>query len=454
MLNALRKKLALICIVTTGILLGATAFGLLFVTERQLDRQSQITFQNNLNSLIFKLQTSRTIDSQWLSQLEAGNRLIVHIEDDGSPILFRGSWEPKTDRNQLIRQAQQKALTEYHFDVNSKPSSVINANTVTFSMEGARGDRYQAAAASLSSGGGGWQSVTLLRDLSGEQTQKQMMVLSFLGLIGGSLVILFFLSWWLSGCAIQPIEAGRRRQAEFVAAASHELRSPLAVISASISAADNDLHTGFLQTASRECGRMARLIDDLLLLASADAGTWSIHTEKIEPDTLMTQLYESFQPIAAKKGQSILLTLPEDALPDIYGDSQRLFQALSILVDNALSYTPENGQILLTASLQKRPSGLMPGGRSLELLFSVADNGPGVPLHQKERIFDRFYRGDPSRSKKEHYGLGLSVAREITERHGGIITVSDRTQGGAVFTIRLPAPQKREEQQSQTNINF
>lgn len=445
MLNSLRKKLALICILTTGILLSFTAVGLLFLTEQQLDKQSEITFQNNLNSLIYKLQTSHTIDGLWLSQLEAGNRLIVHIEDDGSPILFRGSWNPKTDRNQLIRQAQQKALTKYHFNTKAKPSSVIHASRVTFPMKGAHGDRYQGAVASLSSGGGSWQSVTLLRDLSGEQKQKLTMRLSFLGLIIGSLIILFLLSWWLSGRTIKPIEANRRRQAEFVAAASHELRSPLAVISASLSAADNGSQTKFLQIANRECGRMARLIDDLLLLASADAGTWSVHTEKIEPDTLMTQLYESFQPIAAKKGQSILLNLPEDALPPIYGDSQRLFQALAILVDNALSYTPAGGKILLDVRMQRRPTSLMSASRSLELLFSVADDGPGVPSQQKERIFDRFYRADPSRSKKEHYGLGLSVAREITERHGGVIAVSDRPEGGAVFTIRLPLSQKREE---------
>lgn len=428
MLKSLRTKLTLVFVIITGILLSVTAAAILFLSENQMDRQSEVTFQNNLNSIIYKLQSSHVIDNLWLSQLETGNHLIVEIQDNGKPILFRGSWTPKTDRSKLLETTRQRALDTYGFDSSSRPQSVISVDHVTFSLTGDQGDRYQAAVAKVPSDGKDWQSITLLRDVSVDQSQKNIMRLSFVVLIALALTLLFLFSWWFSGRTIAPIEESRQKQVEFVAAASHELRSPLAVIQASVSALSDSVpeQQRFIDTSIRECRRMAGLIDDLLFLASSDAGTWSVHTEQIEPDTLMTEVYESFLPVAQRNGQQISLQLPSDAVPEISGDRKRLFQALSVLVDNALSYTPENGSIHLTLRQEKR-----------SFLLVVEDNGPGVPEEQKSRIFERFYRGDPSRSKKEHYGLGLAVAREIAELHGGKLTVADGPEGGAAFTIQL-----------------
>lgn len=432
MLNSLRKNLTLLCVFMTGIILSLTAMGLLFLSERQMDQQSSITFQNNLNSIVYKLQSSHTIDNQWLSQLETGNQLIVHIEDNGTPILFPGSWTPESDRAALIAKVQETARTQYAFDIKTKPYSVINIDSQSFEITGDNGDEYQAAVAVIPSSGKSWQSITLLRDISADVNQKLMARLSFLGLIIAALALLFLFSWWFSGRVIAPIEESRRKQVEFVASASHELRSPLAVIQASLSAFSGAPEQGasFLAAAQRECLRMAGLIDDLLFLASSDAGTWSVRTEAIEPDTLMLELYESFEPLALKNGQNLSLSLPEEAVREIPGDKQRLFQALSVLVNNALSYTPKGGHIVLRAAEDKH-----------SLSLSVSDDGPGVPDEQKEKIFDRFYRADPSRSKKEHYGLGLAVAREIADLHGGTLTVSDAPGGGAAFTIRLAVKQ-------------
>lgn len=458
MLKSLRKKLTLICVITTGILLSSTTAGILLLSENQIDKQSALTFQNNLNSIVYKIQSSHVIDTTWLSQLETGNRLIVHIEDNGVPMLYQGSWTPKTDRSKLISAVQSAALEQYGFDAKAKPYSVIDVSSVAVDIKGAYNDQYQAAVLAIPSYNGNWQSITVLRDVSAERSEKLFLRLTFIGLIVTSVSLLYWFSWWFAGRAIKPIEESQRKQVEFIAAASHELRSPLAVIQASVSAlnknveclppspfsdsradttyitatiqdsaADAAQKNKFLNTAERECRRMARLIDDLLFLASTDAGTWTVRTESIEPDTLMTELYESFSAIARKKGQRLTLTLPEDEIKTVAGDRQRLFQALVVLTDNAMSYTPEGGSIALSAREERR-----------SLLLSVSDDGPGISNEKKKVVFDRFYCGDPSRNKKEHYGLGLSVAKEICELHGGVLAVSDTPGGGATFTITLP----------------
>lgn len=431
MLRVLRKRLTLLCVIITGVLLTAAACALLFLSESQMDRQSEVTFQNNINSLIYKLQSSHIIDRTWLSQLEAGNGLIVHIEDSGAPLLFQGSWTPPTDRAVLIHAVQKKALEDHNLDAKARPYSTIDIPSVTFPIKGNEGDTYQAAVVILPASGSSWQSITLLRDNSVDEQQKLVLRLSAISIVVVTLLLLFLFSWWFAGRSIAPIEESRKKQVEFIAAASHELRSPLAVIQASLSAAQGiectERRKHFTDTAVRESSRMAGLIDDLLFLASSDAKTWSVQQERIEPDTLMLELYDSFEPLMRSKSQTLQLLLPDEALPVLWGDQKRLFQCLSVLLDNALAYTPEGGQITLLAEIKKH-----------QLQLSVADSGPGVSDAQKGHIFDRFYRGDPSRNKKDHYGLGLAVALEIAELHGGSIQASDTPGGGATFTLCLP----------------
>lgn len=109
------------------------------------------------------------------------------------------------------------------------------------------------------------------------------------------------------------------------------------------------------------------------------------------------------------------------------GDRGRLMQVLSVLLSNAADYAPPGSAVTLEARRGKTRA-----------LITVSDQGPGVPDREKERIFDRFYRADAARSGKSHFGLGLSVARELAALHGGTLTVRDAPGGGAAFTLSLP----------------
>ena len=114
-------------------------------------------------------------------------------------------------------------------------------------------------------------------------------------------------------------------------------------------------------------------------------------------------------------------------MPPCSCDQERIRQVLAILLDNALCYTSPGGRVCLGLSFEQN-----------SFSFSVADNGPGIPAEEKKLIFERFYRSDPSRSDREHFGLGLCIASEIIKAHQGRLTVSDTPGGGSTFTVQLP----------------
>lgn len=242
---------------------------------------------------------------------------------------------------------------------------------------------------------------------------------------------LFFVSVLFVTNMLKPIKESQEKQSRFIAAASHELRSPLSVICANnsaIASVTNDSQK-FIEGIDKECKRMGRLINDMLILASADAKSWEIKKEPVETDTLLIETYEAFLPLCLQKDHSLSLELPEEALPAIISDKERLKQVLLILLDNALAYSPNNKDIILRSYTNNH-----------FLYLEVQDHGVGIADKDKKLIFDRFYRLDPSRNEKQHFGLGLSIAKEIIQLLGGKLTVRDTEGGGATFSIRIHIP--------------
>lgn len=227
---------------------------------------------------------------------------------------------------------------------------------------------------------------------------------------------------------LRPIEESRVKQTQFIAAASHELRSPLAVMLSNLSALEGagpEEQKQFEENIRAEGTRMPRLIDDMLALASADSHTWSMRGEWTEADTLVLNIYERFLGPARERDIALTVSLPEGPLPKCFCDGGRVEQALSVLLDNALCYTPPGGYVILQVRA-------LSGN---QVKFTVQDTGPGVPDEEKEQIFQRFYRADSSRQDKEHFGLGLCVAREIAKLHKGKLWVEDALGGGAAFHL-------------------
>ena len=245
---------------------------------------------------------------------------------------------------------------------------------------------------------------------------------------------------WMVALALRPTAQAWRKQREFIAAAGHELRSPLTVLKASLQAAQAPQTAAwapqFLRSASAEVDRLTRLTDDLLILAGGDAGVLRTALGKVPLDTFLIELYERYTPVAAAQGRALTLELPEQPLPAIYADAQRLEQLFAVLLGNAFDHTPPGTPVELCAEMCR-------GGKR-EVRVLVIDHGPGVPQADKACIFDRFARGDGSRTDKTHLGLGLAVAAEIAALHGAALRVQDTPGGGATFALLWPLPGKSE----------
>ena len=272
--------------------------------------------------------------------------------------------------------------------------------------------------------------ITVLHSLAQLNELIRLQYLRFLLIDLFAALAIFLFSFYFTKHLLKPIEENQKRQVQFIASASHELRTPLAVMLSSLSAmekADASHRQIFLQSIKSEGIHLSKLVNEMLTLANADNHSWSIQPENAELDTLLLDCFESFEYMANEKGLSINITLPDQSLPPCFCDPDRIKQVLAILLSNAISNTPTGGYIHLS---------LIKHGK--EFHIQVADNGIGIKDEEKKYVFDRFYRIDNSYREKEHFGLGLCIAKEIIDAHKGTITIKDTSGGGCTFIISLP----------------
>jgi signal transduction histidine kinase len=243
-----------------------------------------------------------------------------------------------------------------------------------------------------------------------------------------------FLSMVMSKRAMIPITTAFTRQREFVADASHELRTPLSVLLSSIDAMEMTLEPeekeGFVQkllvNMRQEVKRMTNLVSDLLTLARSDSNTIETRIETFDFRLQADKALESVGPLAASKQISLHLNAPETLMAT--GDPERLSQLLYILLDNAIKYTPNDGEVRLSLAKEGQ-----------QLCMKVQDNGIGISKEDQAHIFERFYRADKSRSRQMGgHGLGLSIAKWIVDTHHGTIHLTSELGKGSTFAIRIP----------------
>lgn len=246
----------------------------------------------------------------------------------------------------------------------------------------------------------------------------------------GMLLLISFMSRILIGKAVQPVEVTIRSQKRFIAAASHELKAPLSVIQANAETLCIDQADTASQKKQKvvldECGRMSTLIQSMLRLASSDAGSWKMSMKETDVDSLLIEAWEAFQESARNKNIRLELNI-EEHYPKFTGDKEHIGMVLGILIDNAVSYSMPHLSVEMGAEVQQK-----------QIVLFITDHGVGISNSDKEKVFERFYRADPSRNSKEHFGLGLCIAKEIVQLHQGIITLEDTPGGGCTFKVKLP----------------
>lgn len=222
-----------------------------------------------------------------------------------------------------------------------------------------------------------------------------------------------------------------RMQRQFMADASHELRTPVSVIQ---TAAEVTLerreredweYREALTIVNEQSTRLSRMVEDMLVLARADAGGYRLTRRPLYVDEIVAECVRAVSVVAATRDVQLVTALQLDV--SVNADDGLLRRLVTNLLDNAVQHTPPGGSVTVAVK-----------GDAASATITVSDTGSGIPPADRERVFERFVRLDPARSATSGAGLGLPIARWIAEQHGGTLTVEQTAVGGCLFVARLP----------------
>ena len=247
------------------------------------------------------------------------------------------------------------------------------------------------------------------------------------------MTLFLLISMFMAKVAVKPVKESWDRQQEFVADASHELKTPLTVILANnniLLSPERDLSEDdrkWIESNQDEAAHMKALVDQLLFLARSDSGDQKMLLSDLDLGDMIMGDVLQFEPVAFERG----ILIEPDLEPDthIEGDSTMIKQLIHILLDNACKYAAENGTIHV--SLKKERQGCT---------FSVNNPGQPIPVEDLPHIFERFYRADKARTYQDGasgYGLGLAIAQSIAQDHNGTISCTSTEEDGTTFTVRF-----------------
>ncbi len=427
MLNHLFQKLHLFFVMTIMVIVTGV-IGLSFSNHVNASEAAEVTFLQRMTVLIVnQLEEEGANAKEVLSAYEKDMSVSSKLTDAYGELLYESRTGLEDIEGQLNNVGMQIVTYSAEEEGNQAKLPAVEGMV---EMKGNHYERYLINLAHFTSEDDTNNSLTLVY----EQTPIFQMFLEqlpmYLAIWIVTLLCVSLVSRFLLKKALEPTERVMQSQKEFVASASHELKAPLAVIVANVEnmqhEAQNEGLQGNLKVIDSECMRMSRLIKDMLLLASSDAEKWTIHTSEVNVDTLLISLYEAYEPRCMKKKIKLTLDLGEELFPVIMTDKERLFQLLSIYLDNALHYSPEGKEIQIRVDMSSK-----------ELTFWIVDHGIGVEEKAKPFIFDRFYCADQSHTDKSHFGLGLSIAKELARMLQGKIGMEDTPGGGASFFFTL-----------------
>ena len=235
---------------------------------------------------------------------------------------------------------------------------------------------------------------------------------------------------------LSELERAEQQRRNLTADIAHELRTPLHIIQGNLEGIVDGVYQPtpeHINTTLEETRLLARLVNDLQTLALAETGQLPLHPERFLLADLIDDLTSSFSSQAASLGIDLKRSLT-DPKQEMTADYDRLNQVLSNLISNALRHTPSGGTVFIHTESIQNESG--PAKRAIRI--TIQDTGSGIPAEDLPFVFDRFWRGDKSRSERTHSGLGLAIAKQLIRAHGGTVAVQSVMGTGSSFVIEIP----------------
>jgi signal transduction histidine kinase len=338
----------------------------------------------------------------------------LYLFDSAGGLIHPDTAQPEVGRVALA--AAQAGEVDRHFKVNSDDSNErkFEAHAERFRL--ADGRSYVAVA---------------VADRFELEDRYASLIVMFAAAAVAAIVLISAVGWFLARKSIEPIERNMALLRQFVADAAHELRTPVAVLRSRADVAlqrerDPAAYVDVLTAVGLESERMGRIVNDLLMLARADAGERAIAPTRLYVDDVALDAVASVRVLAERGGVDLEVSVFEESAA--VADPVLVRQLLVILLDNAVKFTQPGGRVWLSVRPEE--------GRAT---VTVADTGVGIASGELPRIFDRFYRGDDARRRADGAGLGLSIAKWITDAHGAEISLESVLGEGTRVTVRFPA---------------
>ncbi len=386
-------------------------------------------FQRMSTLLIYQLENNSNNFQEIVQDYEQEYSIFCTIKNNSGETVYQSALRFPTSADFLLSTLNNLTNRVSTVDLIKQ---TITEQKGTFEIKGQNHDIYLGVPATVISKDNNVYNLVLLYQSRTVKELIRKQVPLYISIWFVSLVCVMFLCRLILKKALVPTESVLKNQKEFVASASHELKSPLAVILANVEKIgklglyDMELQKS-VNTMDTECMRMSKLINEMLFLASSDAKTWSISKKEINIDTLLISLYETYEPICVKQNISLNLDIDNITYPILYSDPERMTQILNIFMDNAIQHADNSPSIQILTSLTPK-----------SITFYVIDHGHGISEQDRPFIFDRFYCSDKSRTDKSNFGLGLSIADELSKMLNGKIGFQDTDGGGTTFFLTIP----------------
>jgi len=272
-------------------------------------------------------------------------------------------------------------------------------------------------------------------DVTDSYRTLETLLFTLIGLYFVLMIVFFILARYFANRSVQPMAEAWESQRQFIADASHELKTPISTLNTNLDILyDSQEDTikeqvKWLDNSKKVLSRMMALIQSMLELAKVDELSDKQNIEDVLINQLLDEAVDSYAPLAAKKNIAIVENIDFDV--HVFSNYNMIQQAVEILMDNAVKYTDENGEIQISAYAEKN-----------DAVIKVQNAGDGISPADIDKIFDRFFRGDKARVYKNgNYGLGLSIAKSVVQKLGGEISAESNSER-TVFTMKIPNNKK------------
>jgi len=409
-LRRLRHRLTAWYAVSFAFILVTVGGGMYWVTSHEVEAQLSRTLHAATSEVVRAAQIG---ESDGIPPDEAALDAVEEMEVPGSELYLFDQQGRVVTPDTVDREVREAAIQALRKGIADRGYQNATGEWRVHALRFALGNRTPYVAVAVA-------------DLGQIEAQSLRLIETFVTGAFAALVLVAILGHWLAELSVRPVEAAYEHMRRFLADAAHELRTPVAVLRARAEVAvQREREPGEYRHALEEIGReaevMGRIVDDLLILARVESGVRPVALEPVYLDDLVSDTAAAAGVLAEARGVRLKVGEFDEARAS--GDAPLLRQLLMILLQNAVKYTGDGGEVTVDVHNRGAPT------------VVISDTGIGIPPEDLPRVFDRFYRGEEARGLTEGAGLGLSIARRIVDQHNARITVESSPGRGTSVTV-------------------